>query len=456
MTSPDFSSSQPLQPIMASDRRSGPPRWLLAGGLGLLLLGGGFIVWRLMGARGGPPMGMPPGVAVGLEPVQVGQVQDSSEFLGSLEAETGVVLQPEVSGRVTQVFVSSGERVDPGTPIVLISPDRTQAEVNAAQANVTAARAARDAAAANLRSLQERQAEREAELLLRQEEYDRTATLVEQGALSQQNLDFANRDLDVARAGLTTAQEEIAAAQASLSQSEAALAEASANRAAAQENLQDRTVVAPIAGAVGDLEVKLGEYVTPNNEITRIIENNTLELELEVSIDSRDRLSLGLPVELIAVNGEEVISTGSVTFISPQTDASTQTVLIEAQFENADGRLQDAQRVDARIIWSEQTGVLVPTSAITRLGGQTFVYVAEAGSPEELPPPEAIPPGMSAPDQVARLRPVELGAIQGNSHHVLSGLEPGETIVVSGILNLQDGMPILPQSAESDQTTLEP
>ncbi|NER78587.1 MAG: efflux RND transporter periplasmic adaptor subunit [Leptolyngbya sp. SIO1D8] len=456
MTSPNLSSSESLRPTMASDLRSGAPRWLIAGSLGILLLGGGFVVWRWLGSRSAPPFGMPPGVAVTLEPVQVGQVQDSSEFLGDLEAQTGVVLQPEVSGRITQVFVTAGDRVSPGTPIVLISPEQTQAEVNAAQASVTAARSARESAAATLRSLRERQIERDAELALQQAEYERTATLVEQGALSQQDLDFASRDLEVAQAAVTSAQEEIAAAEANLSQSQATLAQAEANQAAAQENLQDRTLVAPIAGIVGDLEIKLGEYVTPSNEVTRIVENATLDLELEVPIEDRDRLSLGLPVELVATNSNDVIASGSITFISPQTDASTQTVLVEAQFDNADGRLQDAQKVDARIIWSEQTGVLVPTSAITRIGGQTFVYVAESGSPEELPPPEAIPPGMSAPDQVARLRLVELGGIQGNSYQVMSGLEPGETIVVAGILNLQDGTPILPESIDTDQTTLNP
>lgn len=80
------------------------------------------------------------------------------------------------------------------------------------------------------------------------------------------------------------------------------------------------------------------------------------------------------------------------------------------------------------------------------MGGQTFVYVAVEGTEEELPPPQAMPPEMPAPTQVARLRPVQLGDIQGNNFEILSGLEPGETIVTSGILNLQDGMPILPQS----------
>ena len=451
MTSSNVSSSESVQPIMASDRPHNPTRWLVAGSVVVLLFAGGFIFWRFVGARGRGPLGLPPAAAVTLEPVQSGQVQERSEFLGDLEAQTGVVLQPEVSGRVAQVFVAAGDRVGPGDPIVLISPDRTQAEVNAAQASVSAAQAAAGSAAASLRSLEARETELRAELALRLEEFDRTRQLQEAGALSEQDLDFARRDLEVAEAAVNSAVEDIEAANASLRQSEATLVQAEANQVAAQENLLDRTVTAPIAGTVGDIQPKLGDYVTPSNVITNITENATLELDLEVPIEQRDRLSLGLPVELIGTDGEAVVASGSVTFISPQINADTQTVLIKAQFNNPQGRLQDAQKVEARIIWSEQMGILVPTSAITRLGGQTFVYVAEDGSSEELPPPEAMPPGMPVPEQVARLRPVQLGNIQGNTYEVLSGIGPGETIVVSGILNLQDGTPILPQSGDEPQ-----
>lgn len=421
-------------------------RWLIAGGIGILLLAGGFLVWRLMGSRGPGGMGMPPGVTVQLEPVQTGNVQDASEFLGSLEAQTGVVLQPEVSGRVTQVYVSAGDRVSPGQPIVLISPDRTQAEANAATANVAAAESARQSAASSLQALLARRAELEAELALQEAEFNRTQQLVAQGAQSQQELDLARRDLEVAQATLASARDEIAAAQANLNQAEASVAQAQANQAAAQQSLQDRTVTAPIAGTVGNLNVKLGDFVSTNTVITNITENATLELDLQIPIEQRDRLQLGLPVELLPVDGETAIATGGISFISPQTDSDTQTVLVKAQFDNPQGQLQDAQKVEARLIWSEQPGVLVPTAAITRLGGQTFVYVADEGTEEELPPPNAVPPGMPAPEQVARLRPVQLGNIQGNDFEVLSGLELGETIVVSGILNLQDGTPILPQS----------
>ncbi|MEM6590905.1 MAG: biotin/lipoyl-binding protein, partial [Cyanobacteria bacterium P01_C01_bin.73] len=140
---PGAASTTPSAPSIKSQSSTGWQSWLW-GILGaLLLIGGGFLLWRLFGPREpqGPPMGQ--GVPVKLQQVQTGSVADSDEYLGSLEAQTGVVLQSEVSGRVTQVFVASGDRVTAGQPIAQISPDRTQAEVNAAQANVNLSRASR-------------------------------------------------------------------------------------------------------------------------------------------------------------------------------------------------------------------------------------------------------------------------------------------------------------------------
>lgn len=456
MTAPNLPAS--VLNVSASQRSRGPVRWLVAGSLGIVLLGGGFVAWRFFGARAGGQqmMMMPPGVPVALQPVQSGTVRNSTEFIGTLEAQSSVALQPEASGRVMQVYVSAGDRVTAGTPILLISPERTQAEVDAAQANVIAARAARDTSQAQLRSLEARRLELESELALQAEEYRRAEFLVEQGALAQQSLDIASRNRDVAQASLNAALQEIAAARSTLNQANATLGQAEANRNAAQQNLRDRTVVAPVDGIVGDISAKLGDYVSPGIVLTTIIENASLEVDLELPIDRQTEVRPGLPVELLAADGETVLASGSISFISPQANLDTQTLLVKARFNNSQGQLQDAQRVSARVIWSQSQGILVPTSAITRLGGQTFVYVTEPANPEDLPPPQAFPPDTPMPDQVARLRPVQLGSIQGNNYEVLEGLSAGEIIVASGILNLQDGTPIFPQSETDEPETTTP
>ena len=112
--------------------------------------------------------------------------------------------------------------------------------------------------------------------------------------------------------------------------------------------------------------------------------------------------------------------------------ADSQLVLAKADFQGDNRTLLNRQFTQARIIWRQQPGLLIPTTAISRLGGQTFVFVAKPNDSQE---EEAAP-------FIAEQRQVELGEIQDNNYQVISGLKPGEKIVTAGILQVRDGAPI--------------
>ena len=84
------------------------------------------------------------------------------------------------------------------------------------------------------------------------------------------------------------------------------------------------------------------------------------------------------------------------------------------------------QLVRARIVWSTHSGLTIPVIAVSRISGQFFAFVAEQDNGKT----------------VAHQRPLELGEITGNDYTVLSGLNPGEKVVVAGGQNLADGAPI--------------
>jgi len=407
------------------------------------------LVSLLTGAcsRGEPPAGAqePQAVPVKLQSVETSTVEESSEFVGSLEAEQRVVLRPETEGRITDIFTSSGNRVTVGTPIVQLRPNRNRAQVGAALANVNAAKASRDNAQAQLKAAQAEQISAAADVELQNEEFGRISTLVAQGAFAQQRLDQVRRDRNTAIATLNAAKERVEAARASLDQANAALSQTQSEAEVASEDLQENRVVAPIAGILGDIPVKVGDYVDTDDTLTTITDNQTLELEIRVDASQRDQLRLGVPVELKLLQKDSpIIATGRISFISPQFDPNTQSILAKASFPNPEGRLQDKLKVQARVIWEERPGVLVPTVAISRLGGQTFVYVAQA--------PEKSEQASSQPgevQQIARQKPVKLGQIQENQYQVLEGVKPGDKIIVSGIQNLSDGTPIAPESQNS-------
>ena len=385
-------------------------------------------------------------VPVTLELMQPTTLRDQASFVGTLDAQAGVVLQPEANGRITRIYVSSGDRVAAGDPIMELSADRSQAELSAALASVSAAQSARDNSRAQLQSLVAQRIRIEADVKLQNTEFARTKRLVDAGALSQQVLDEVERDRDSAIASLSAAKEEIEAAQASLGQAEAFLEQSQSTADATREDLLDKTVTAPIAGVVGDIPVELGDYVQPGGTLTSITQNETLELEIDIPAEQLSQIQLGMPVELYLFGTDAPVAAGSLNFISPQADTLSQTVLAKAQFDNGTGILQDNQRVDVRVILGERPGLLVPANAITRLGGQSFVYVAA-----DAPPPEDGQPPIEG--QVAQLRPITLGSMQGNEFQVLDGLSRGEEIVVTGILNLQDGAPIEPQEEAADASS---
>ncbi|NEP03084.1 MAG: efflux RND transporter periplasmic adaptor subunit [Symploca sp. SIO2E9] len=414
-----------------------------------------------------------PAVSVKLQTLEQGTIENRTEFLGNLEAKERVTLIPRIDGRIMKIFVSEGDKINRGAPIVELQPTKQQQEVNAAVSSVNLQREKLKVAQAELKAAKAEQArvdadverakrgleDAEAEVALAESNFKRSEVLVAQGAQSQQDLDqkqlnlntkIAQRDsqqesLNTALKALQKSQEQLKQALASVDGQKAAALQAEA-RLQAQGELGSRTkdlqvnrVVAPISGVVGNFSLKVGDYINVGQELTTITRNDLLELNINVPVENKSKLKLGLPVELVDTEGSTKV-TGKIDLISPTVDQQTQTILAKATFPN-EGSLRDDEYVKARVIWDSKPGILIPTESVSRIDGQKFVFVAQPG---ESPAGEPI--------QVVKQTSVELGDIQGEKYQVLSGLEAGEKIAVSDILNLRDGVPIAPESLKSENS----
>ena len=140
-----------------------------------------------------------------------------------------------------------------------------------------------------------------------------------------------------------------------------------------------------------------------------------------------------LPVEIVGASGA-LLASSRITFISPQVDNTTQTVLAKVQIANTKDALRTSQFIRARVIWGRQEWPVVPVIAVSRIGGLYFAFVAE-------------------PDQkggyVVHQRPIQVGQIIGNDYVVLGGIKTGDKVVVSGTQFLIDGIPVVPQESSS-------
>jgi RND family efflux transporter MFP subunit len=203
----------------------------------------------------------------------------------------------------------------------------------------------------------------------------------------------------------------------------------SAARAAEERQLNYYGVTAPFPGVVGDIPVHVGDYVSPQTLLTTVDQNSDLEAYIYIPTEKAANIRVGLPVKIVTSAGELIEDT-KIYFVSQQVDNATQGILVKAPVHGTLDRFRNAQLVKAQVIWSTAPAPTVPVLAITRIGGQAFVYVAEQGDK----------------GTVAKQRAVTLGDTIGNDYAVLGGLKAGDKVVVSGTQFLIDGVPIQPTS----------
>ena len=401
----------------------------------ILIIGGGTaIVWRVFTPTHQAPLSniKTPGVRVKVSPVQLGTVEESSDFVASLESQRSVQIQSKIPGQVTQIFLKSGEPVTAGTAIIQVySGQATIDEMNAAR---QAAVSQRENARAKLQSLEAARLSHIADLQLQQQDYERYAELAAQGAVSRRARDQSASRLATAKAHLSAINSQIQTEQASISQGEKALQQAEINIKNRQLQPQSYKIKAPFSGTVGDISVQVGDLVNTSTPLVTVSQNQPLEVNISVPSAQSTQLRKGMPVEVLNPQGE-VLSSSKIAKIYPDNNNEEKSIQVKALLNNSDKQLQPEQLVRARVIWNQRSGVLIPTKAVSRQGGETFVYVIKTKESSQ---------GDS--QLIARQRRVKLGNIRDDNYQVLSGLEPEDKIVISGLLNLKDGVQIVPES----------
>jgi RND family efflux transporter MFP subunit len=436
MTSPEPQTNfQDIPQIPETPPKSS--RWLRLLLATLLLIGGGIaITWKLLTSEHPSPAAAnapPPAARVKLSAVQTGTVEDSTEYIASLESRRSVNLQPRIQGQVAQIFVKSGDPVASGAAILQIDARQQQAAVSSLSAAGQGSQAQLENARATLKSLQAERLANVADVRLNQLDYNRYSELAAQGAVSRQTKDLYANKLATAKAQLGAIDSRIQAQLATISQAEKSLLQSDANIRQQQVELQYYKITAPFTGTVGDIPVKVGDFVNTSTPLATITQNRPLEVKIPVPLERGTQLRPGLSVELINAQGQ-IIGNSSVFFISPNITNNSQSILVKALYDNSEGQLRADQMIRAKVIWNQRSGVRIPATAVSRIAGETFVFVAET---------QKSPEGVS--QLVAKQKQVKLGNIKGNDYQVIEGLKADEKLIVSGIQNLRDGVPIIPE-----------
>jgi RND family efflux transporter MFP subunit len=343
----------------------------------------------LGGCRNQSPSQARPPLSVQVAPVQPARFGEVVNTVSTLEAVGEVNMASQAGGRVQRLFVRQGDLVRPGQPLLLLDQTQVQADVARLQAEAETKRL----------------------------NYMRFEYLVSQGAASPIQRDQLRQDFISTRMNLIS-------------------------RAA---DLGFRDLRAPIAGIVGDVQVKEGDVIQAGAPFTKIIRNDRLVARIDVPAVFSARLRPGLAVILTDPASNRPIAQSVIRSLDPAVVSGTQALLAKADFANPSGLLRNGLRTRTTLVLDARDQLSVPFAAVTQISGQSFVFVA--GSLAEL----AQRPGQAQLDTLRNLppstlfalqTPVLLGPLQNNRYPVLSGLKPGQNVITTNLINLRHGLPV--------------
>jgi membrane fusion protein (multidrug efflux system) len=358
---------------------------------------GAFYAFFMLQARSSPlPRPTPPppkNVAVEVV-TPTPEIPDTLLLPAVVEADTVIEVAAEVPGRIVEIPCVEGSRCRAGDPLVKLDTELLQADYDRAKA--------------------------EADFIA--SDYQRFVKLQEGGAGTEKQVDELLSRLKVSKAAVDQA----------------------------RARLERAHITAPSAGILDKVPVDTGEYIDTGTVVARIVNIDTVEVVVNVPEPDVHFLAKGDPAQIEFRNTAGTMTRrGTIGYISELADPRTRTTRVEISVDNADGALRSGQIVRATLTRRVLKDVImVPLFSIIPLEEGYRVYVVEEGLP---PAQRPMQPGLSnrsKPTTLARMRTITTsrlirkGPLGIDRVQVLSGLEPGDRLIVQGHRFVGDGQPV--------------
>ncbi|HEX9462626.1 MAG TPA: efflux RND transporter periplasmic adaptor subunit [Alphaproteobacteria bacterium] len=370
-----------------------------------LVAGAGVYSARSLRANGqATPAAPPAAVAVFVHTLEPQKIRVWSEFSGRLHAVDAADVRPEVSGRITEVLFDDGQTVKAGDVLFVIDPRPYEAAVARARANL---------------------ASTQTNVAFAKIEFERAATLIKTGAVSQRVYDERANSSRVANAALEGADAELKRALVDLDRAH---------------------VKAPISGRTSRAEVTLGNLVQAGPGaplLTRIVANEAIYADFEVDeqtyvqtirgVANRREDERRIPVQLVLQSDSSRVYDGYIYTFDNRIEVASGTIRARARFDNTTGTLLPGMFVAVRLAEAvEREALLVPDRAVGSDQSKKFVYVV-------------------GPDNKVAYRDVELGRQVLAQRIALKGVEPGDRVIVDGLQRVRPSMVVNATEAGPDR-----
>jgi RND family efflux transporter MFP subunit len=405
---------------------------------------------RFGGAKG-PVEETTPGVPVETAPAILGTMAETVTVTGTIRASREASIGAQMSAQVLDVKVREGDHVAAGQVLISLDPTQAQAQARQARAGVEAERARLQAAQRRLEVLElgARSEERaiarsrleQAESALRtaKADLDRLQGLFEKGAVSKQQLDDAQVYYDTARTNRDSAKqsleltekgarpEEVEAARKDAEAAAAGLDQAKGMLAEAQERLGYATIRSPLAGIVVSRSVEPGEIVSMGGDpLLRVADPSSVYYEAQIPERVALRVKPGQRVDVIVQGDGDRKVKARVERVVQVADPSRRDFLMRISIVEGAELMKPGMFARGAVVVQETSGaVVVPKDALVERDGKLLAFVVEGGKVVQ--------------------RELQVGITDAEQAQVLSGLKPGDSVVVVGAQGLRDGDLVQPK-----------
>lgn len=356
--------------------------------------------------RGGNAQGGP-ATSVEVLTVQTETISDQVRAYGTIRAQDVVSITPQVSNRVTRILVDLGDNVSRGQVMAEIYDAPFRDAVEQARAQIRQ---------------QEAAFERDSTIFARQQELF--------------NRDLISRsEYDEARAAYLNTQAQLDASQANLSQS--------------LENLENSKIKSPVDGVVLSRSIAEGDVATTGQVAFEVANLVGFETRIFLPLQDWELIQPGQTVSLSLSSRSDVIANGVVSRISPQLDPTTGLGEVVITMTETTSSIYQGALVQANVnLQTRENAVVIPRSAMVE---KVDTYIEPETGTIELE--RTYSAFINQGDSIAVQRELELGIQQGDRIEVISGLQPGDALVVTGQRNLNDGDRIRPAGTAASART---
>jgi len=397
-----MSSPKPSIDDLRIERPAEKPGRSWLPGIVVLIVLAGVAVWWFM-----RPKPTPVQTAVAREIVSNGEKADRTVLnaSGYVTARRAATVSSKVTGKVTEVLIEEGMKVQEGQVLARLDDTNVKASLAVAEAQLESTRTA--------------VSETEAQLKQSEQEFRRTTELARQNIASAADLDRAEADAKMLRARLDRLQRDVTVADRQV--------------ALWKQQLDDTIIRAPFSGVITTKDAQPGEMISPvsagggftRTGIGTVVDMQSLEIEIDVNESYINRVTAGQPVEATLDAYSDWSIPCKVVAIIPTADRQKSTVKVRVGFDKLDPRILPEMAVKVAFRETAHNGgtsdrrVAIPKAAIQSRDGMDVVFVAAKGRVER--------------------RAISMGSAQGDEAVVTAGVSAGEKVVVNAGSDLADG-----------------